>query len=182
MAVELAMKRVGERLEPVDPVSAEELSRISPKAEVLVSVRTPRNIRQHKLAWALAHKVADNVEEFRDHSQAMDWLKIASGHVRYLKDPHTQKLYVLPDSIAFASCPQEKFASIFDKMVKIICEQIIPGMEESALRHEVEMMVGMRDTPGESPASGARLQSDNSRTRDPAPRGNPGRSSSGGGI
>ena len=54
MTTELAMRRDGNRLAAVDPVSEEELMRVPTTKDVLVTIKSPRNVRQFKLAWALA--------------------------------------------------------------------------------------------------------------------------------
>jgi hypothetical protein len=145
---EIAMRREGQHLVPVDEVSAGEVWTIPEKRDVLVMVKTPRNVRQFKLAWALAQKVSEAVDFLHDREDAMDWLKIKARHVRMLQNPRTKQVAIIPKSIAFASLSQDAFNRIFNRMVWVVCNEIIPGLQEGSLRAELEAMVGI-----EAPAS-----------------------------
>lgn len=142
MSVELAMRRDGHRLAPVDPISDDELCKLPLDKDLLVTVRSPRNLRQFRLAWALATKVAEACDFLHDREDAMDWLKIKARHVKYLQDPRTQQLAIVPKSIAFASLSQDAFKRVFDRMTYVTTTEIIPGLKESDLRREIEKMVG----------------------------------------
>lgn len=136
------MRREGNRLAPVDPLSDEELQNIPIGKDLLVTVKSPRNVRQFRLAWALAKKVSDACDFLPDSETAMDWLKIKARHVKMLQDPRTQQVAIIPKSIAFASLSQDAFKRVFDRMVYVVCSDIIPGLKESDLRREIEKMVG----------------------------------------
>jgi hypothetical protein len=142
------MRREGTHLVPVDEVSADQIRLIPTTKSLLVEVKTPRNVRQFKLAWALAQKVSEAVDFLHDREDAMDWLKIKARHVRMLQNPRTKQVAIIPKSIAFASLGQDAFARVFNRMVWITCNEIIPGLQEGPLRAELEAMVGI-----EAPAS-----------------------------
>lgn len=138
---EMMMRKVNGRLETVDAVSADEFSRVSATKELLVTIKAPRNPRQHRLAWALAQKIAEACDFLFDADDAMNWLKIKARHVRMIHDPRTGQVAIVPKSIAFASADQATFSRIFNRMVYVTCTEIIPGLDESALRAEIEAMV-----------------------------------------
>lgn len=141
MTTEIPMRRVGGSLHAVDAVSDEELrNAVKDNQEVMVTVRAPRNMRQHKLAWALARKIADACD-FHDHQDAMDFLKIKARHVSYLVDPKTGEIYIRPRSISFGSCQQAVFNRILNRMIWAVVTDIVPGLDESLLRDEIEDMV-----------------------------------------
>ena len=96
MSIELAMRRDGHRLAPIDPVTDDELCKLPLDRDLLVTVKTPRNIRQFRLAWALANKVAEACGFLHDSEDAMDWLKIKARHVKYIQDPRTQIVSIIP--------------------------------------------------------------------------------------
>lgn len=139
---EIAMRRRGATLVPVDEIAADEL-RLAAKdgSDVMVEVRTRRSIRQHRYAWALAQKVADSCEHVHDRADAMEMLKIAARHVRWVVDWRTGEMHAIPKSIAFASCTQAQFSRLMDRFVFIVLRDILPGVEESTLRAEIEAMV-----------------------------------------
>ena len=143
MTVEIAMRREGNRLAPVDPLSEEEFQKLPLNKDLLVTAKSPRNLRQFRLAWALAHKVAEACDFLHDSEDAMDWLKIKSRHVKYIQDPRTKLVSIIPKSIAFASLSQDGFKRVLDRMVYVTITEIIPGLKESDLRAEIEKMVGI---------------------------------------
>lgn len=151
---EIAMRREGGHLVPVDEVSAEEIRLIPTTQDLLVTVKTPRNLRQFRLAWALAQKVSEAVDFLQDRDDAMAWLKIKARHVNMLQNPHTNQVAIIPKSIAFASLGQDAFARIFNRMVYVTCTEIIPGLKDGDLRAELELMVG-GDVPTSAPQSPA---------------------------
>ena len=145
------MVREGNHLVPVDEMSAEELTKLPLKTQVLVKVTMPRNLRQHRLAWALATKVAEACEWLHDRDDAMSWLKIKARHVRYIHDTRSSEMQIIPKSIRFAALDQTGFDRVFKRMVYVTVTEIIPGLDEAALRAEIESMVGIDPTPIEPP-------------------------------
>lgn len=156
MSIEIPMKREGNHLVPVDQVAADMLESVPANTGVMVVVKVPRNLRQFRLAWALADIVAKSVDFLHDREDAMDWLKIKARHVRMIQDPLRGTVAIVPKSIAFASLDQAGFARVLDRMIYVTTTEIIPGMEESSLRAELESIVGMDPKPKPEPAPKAR--------------------------
>ncbi len=141
MTMEIPMRRVGGSLQAVDQIADEELrSTVKAGQDVMVTVRVPRNIRQHRLAWALAHKVADALD-LHDREDAMDLMKIKARHVNYITDPKTGELWVRPKSIRFSSCSQEEFNRFFKRFIHIVVTELLDGVDKADLLHEIEGMV-----------------------------------------
>jgi hypothetical protein len=137
---EIVMRRRGSALIPVMEVDVEVIASIPEGKDVFVSPKHRRNPRHHRLAWALAEKLAEMVG-FPDREDAMDFLKIKARHVKTIMDPRTGQIEVVPKSISWASLDQRAFGRIFNRMVWVICNDIIPGTDETALRAEVEAMI-----------------------------------------
>lgn len=140
MTTEIIMRRNGNRLEPVDQMSADDLANIPVGKDVFVTVRAPRNPKQHRLAWALANKLSQCCEELPDAESAMDFLKIKARHVKIVHNPGTDHVFLVPKSISFASVDQSAFNRLFNRMVWIVCNEIVPGLDEGQLRDEIEAM------------------------------------------
>lgn len=140
--MELAMHREGTHLVPVDNIAAEELMAYPRERGLLVTIKTPRNPRQFRLAWALASVIADAIDWLHDRDDAMDWLKIKCRHVKYITDPKTGEVAIIPKSIAFASLSQDAFNRLFNRMIFVTTSEIIPGLTEKSLRAELLEMVG----------------------------------------
>ena len=147
MSIEIPMRRDGDRLVPADQVSADILREVPANTGVMVTVKVPRNLRQFRLAWALADLVSKSVDFLPDRETAMDWLKIKARHVRMIHDPRTGKTAIIPKSIAFQSLDQEGFRRVLDRMIYVTITDIIPGLEETALRAELEAIVGIDSEP-----------------------------------
>ena len=147
MSIEIPMRREGAHLVPVDAVSADILNEVPTNTGVMVTVRVPRNLRQFRLAWALADIVSKSVDFLPDRETAMDWLKIKARHVRMIHDPIRNVTAIVPKSIAFASLDQVGFRRVLDRMIYVTTTEIIPGLEEGALRAELESNVGIDTGP-----------------------------------
>jgi hypothetical protein len=143
MSIEIPMRRDGPHLVPADAVSAEMLQEVPMYTGVMVTVKVPRNIRQFRLAWALADIISKSVDWLQDRESSMDWLKIKCRHVRMIHDPRSGNVVIVPKSISFASLPQEGFARLLNRMIYVTTTEIIPGLQESALRAELETIVGI---------------------------------------
>ena len=141
---EIVMRREGNHLVPVDELGVDDVRLIPAGKDVMVTARAARNIRHHRLAWVLATKVAEACDFLHDKVDGMDWLKIKSRHVKMLQDPRTGQVAIIPKSIAFASLSQQDFARIFDRMIYVTCNEIIPGLDEGSLRAEIESVVGIK--------------------------------------
>lgn len=145
------MRREGSHLVPVDAVAAEMLAEVPMNTGVMVTVKVPRNLRQFRLAWALADIVSKSVDFLHDREDAMTWLKIKARHVRMLQDPLRGTVAIVPKSIAFASLDQAGFARVLNRMIYVTTTEIIPGLQESSLRAELETIVGIDSKPANAP-------------------------------
>lgn len=147
MSIEIPMRRDGNHLVPADQVAAEMMVEVPTNTGVMVTVKVPRNLRQFRLAWALADLVSKSVDFLPDRETAMDWLKIKSRHVRMIHDPVRGTTVIVPKSIAFQSLDQTGFRRVLDRMIYVTITDIIPGLDEGALRAELEAIVGIDDKP-----------------------------------
>lgn len=153
MSIEIPMRRDGSHLVPADAVAAEMLAEVPTNTGVMVTVKVPRNLRQFRLAWALADIISKSVDWLPDRESSMDWLKIKSRHVRMITDPRSGNVAIVPKSIAFASLDQAGFARLLNRMIYVTTTEIIPGLEESSLRPELEAIVGIDAVPADAPAA-----------------------------
>lgn len=139
---EIPMCKEGNKLAPVCQMAEDELAAIPSGRDLLVTVKTPRNVNQFKLAWSLATKVAEACDWLHDKEDAMTWIKVKSRHVKILQDPRTGQIIISPKSISFASLGQDAFNRIFNRMCFVVCTEIVPGLDEETLRAELLAMVG----------------------------------------
>ena len=108
---------------PADDDAQDVLSKLEKGKEVLVEVRAPRRIRQHKLFFGLLNLLVENSGAFINVEDALKRVKIACGEVDELIDADTGQVFYTLRSIAFASMDQTRFSALFDLAVKVIAER-----------------------------------------------------------
>lgn len=136
------MRRINGKLETIDPVSAEAFEHVPCNKDLFVVIRSRRNPKQHRLAWALASKITDGCDFLHDSEEAMTYLKYKTKHVKIVVDHKTGQSFVMPKSISFASMTQEQFSRFLNRAIYVVCSEIIPGLPEKTLRAELQAMVG----------------------------------------
>lgn len=138
---DLVMRKVAGKLVSVCQMSDDDMASVPSDRDLIVTVRAPRNPKQHRLAWALANKLSQCCDYLPDAESAMDYLKIRARHVKIVTNPGTGHVFLIPKSIAFASVDQTAFNRLFNRMVWVVCNEIVPGLDEGQLRDEIEAMV-----------------------------------------
>lgn len=145
----------GKALVPADRQSEALLAKVKSGRMVMVKTKTARNPKQHRLLWALAERIADNVERFDDADHVIHELKLNTGHVqrRQIRVPGLGILFQeWPKSIAYESMPQEEFAVWFEKVLAYVASDIWPGLSTQEIRNEIAEMLGDDFWPERTPA------------------------------
>lgn len=127
-------RRVGNALVPANALAEEDLRRIPEGKEAVITGGTRRNPAQHNLAWALASVVAECVDGCLDADDGMDLLCLKARHCEWLLHPATGKLAYRRKSVAFAAMDQQSFDALFKRFVHVIVTEIVPGLEDSAMK------------------------------------------------
>lgn len=130
-------KEVG--LFPDNPMAAEDFQIISSGSDVFAKLSTPRNLQMLKYLWALATKVAESRDDILDKEDAMSILKRKAKFVKFALNPKTDEMELREKSLARLN--NEAMQRLANRMVFITCSDIIPGIEEAALRDELLKMV-----------------------------------------
>jgi len=130
---------------PNNPVTQEDMDRLTMHGEYMVTLRSEKNLQALKFLWALVHKTADNTDYFLDKDDAMRALKIRVGYSKAVYDPHTRAMEVKPRSLTRIT--DEQLRLLTDRMMDIICSELIPGMKKNDLRKEIEKMIAGKPEP-----------------------------------
>lgn len=140
----LAQKHLG-ALRPADEAGCEALRRIGNGALVSVEIKKSRNIQHHRLFWALMSIVWDNMdhERYPTVEDLTSAVKISAGLRTRIELPNGEVGFI-PGSIAFHKMDQTAFSEFYDRVCDLVCEHFLPGVENAALREEVEIMTGIR--------------------------------------
>ena len=133
------VKRQG-KLVPADVMSEELLAGIGEGREVLVSIRRARNVKHHRMLFALLRKVRDNSEQWDSDQALLDDLKLATGLFETRVNLVTKKAYAVPGSISFASMSQDAFRAWFDQVLVVLATNVL-GCTTDELRAEIEAIV-----------------------------------------
>lgn len=130
MSREILMVRQGGKLLPADSLAEEDLMAFSDRKPVLVEARHPRSPQHHRLLFALLRKVARSTPTPLSEDALRQWILVRTGHVDILPLGFG-KLYEAPKSMAFRNMDQREFRDLFDAAVKLIMEEVAPGLPDS---------------------------------------------------
>ena len=136
-------KTLSGTLEPLDAAAKDFMERLRPGAVAKVEVSRARNPRRFKLFWGLVKICQDNTDVSLSKEAWADYLKILGGHVEVVR--RKGQVIELPKSIAFASMPESEFADFINRLMHAIRTEVIPGLDEGALRRELEAISQMEE-------------------------------------
>lgn len=147
MTTVLLVKHVAS-LRPVDDAGAEWLRHVGQGEIVEVTARRPRNVRFHRLFFALASLCWEQAPDRAQYPTVEDYvtaLKIATGHyTRREADLDGVRMTVLtPRSISFAAMDEDEFKAWFDRCCDWVAVHVLPGVSRDDLRAELEAMLGL---------------------------------------
>lgn len=140
----LAQKHLGS-LRPTDSAGEDALRKIGNGEVVSIELKRPRNVKHHRLFWALMTIVHENMDEARYPTveDLVAAIKIAAGLRTRIVLPNGDVGFI-PGSIAFHKMSQDEFSAFYDRVCDLIAKHFLPGVTSEQLRAEVETMTGMR--------------------------------------
>ena len=142
MSEALNFIRTASGLAAADPHTAEALAKIAKGDRVMLRLVKGRSSPQLRLYWALLKHVAEG-SHFEQAERLHVALKLALGRFDLMKMPNG-KAVPIPHSTAFDSMSHEEFGKYFDDAVKVICRDVLPGVDSADLVAEVESMIGQK--------------------------------------
>lgn len=140
----IAQKHLG-ALRPTDEAGQEALRKLGNGELVTVEFRKSRNIKHHRLFWALMSIVHQNMdhERYPTVEDLTSAVKITAGLRTRIELPNGEVGFI-PGSIAFNKMDQAAFSEFYDRVCDLIAKHFLPGVESEALKDEVEIMCGMK--------------------------------------
>jgi hypothetical protein len=144
MAKFIAQKHLG-ALRPADDAGQEALRKLGNGELVSIEIKKSRNIKHHRMFWALMSIVHENMdsERYPTVEDLTAAVKIAAGLRTRIELPNGDVGFI-PGSIAFHKMSQIEFSDFYDRVCDLICKHFLPGVDSDALREEVEIMCGVR--------------------------------------
>ena len=102
-------------------------------ADILVQIRKARNIKHHRLYWALLHAVVEATNLWSDADELHRWLKIELGHyIPHVQPNGTVLCELMPTN--FAAMDQITFGNYYSRAIAAIA--IETGIDAEALIEE----------------------------------------------
>lgn len=129
-------------LEPDTDAAREALAKVRIGDTVEVDFRKPRSLAHHRWFWKMIDLVFQNQSYFATREALLLALKVRLGYAEAYRLKDGTVIHD-PKSISFAKMNQIEFAQFADAAVAFICSEVIPGLEETALKRELAEMVGL---------------------------------------
>lgn len=139
----MRLKRTLSGLIAADEVASEAMRAIRIGDEIDCEVKKGRVHRNLRRWWGLCTLVYENSEQFGSPEQVHDFLKIKSGHCDQIVCKSTGEVYFIARSIAFGRMDEIRFQQVWKRAVRVVCEDIIPGLESEAVETEILKCCGM---------------------------------------
>lgn len=136
------MTRTLRGLEPADQDAQDALRKVKLGDVVKVDMVRPRNVRHHRRFFAMLHVVWQACGDWPSVDDLLTELKFRVGLVdrQRVVDRATGEVLaeiVKPQSISFAAMDEEAFRAFEDRCIKVICTDMVPGLDDAVLREEV---------------------------------------------
>jgi len=136
------LRRTLQGFVPDDDAARDALRRIPQGAVVAAEVRRPRNVKFHRMFFGLLNVVWQTCGDWQSVDDLLVELKFRVGHVdrQRVVDRKSGEVLadiVLPRSIAFANLGEDEFHEFYERCVRVICEDMVPGLDDAVLREEV---------------------------------------------
>lgn len=140
MATEVLMCKMEDGLHPVDEAGIEALRSIPENGYVTIKFWVPRNIRLHRLFFAMIKLVWAHQPEPRQYATEQglrEALLIAAGHCHEIINLEHGTVHIIPNSMAFGAMDQVEFRQLFEAVKHIILEKILPRVNSRDLDQQV---------------------------------------------
>lgn len=130
-------------LRPVDKGGEDALRKLGQGELVMIELKRPRNIKHHRLYWALVTLVWQNMdgERYPTVEDLHAAIKISAGLRTRIELPDGTVGFI-PGSIAFHKMNQDEFSAFYERVCNLIAKHFLPVAVED-LKHEVELMIGV---------------------------------------
>jgi hypothetical protein len=138
--MKLYAKRHNNALHPTDKYSREALEKIT--GEVEIQVKQPRNIQFHRKFFAMLNVAFENRQagEFGDLDVFRKTLLMQAGFYKII-NAIGDKILIEAESISFANMDNQGFVEVYNKVLDIILNEYMPGIEKPEFEAEVEKIL-----------------------------------------
>jgi hypothetical protein len=121
----LPFRKRANSLVPLNEQADEFMAGVKDGGDVLVTARRARNLRFHRLLFAMLHKVVDNTDRWPDEEILLADLKEQTGYGHYRANGFSGVVTFAPDSISFAKCDEYKFKRLFNRFAYVLATKVL---------------------------------------------------------
>lgn len=114
--------------------------------EVICRFYSPRTLKRLRFLWGVVYKTWQNTDLWIDKDDLMEYLKTRVHYTKMTYDHREKKLS--PKVKSLTRINDEQLRLLTDRIIDVICADILPGMKSDDLRNEVEKM--FQDRTGEA--------------------------------
>lgn len=129
-------------LVPLNEQADEFMAGIKDGKDVLVTVRRARNLKFHRLLFAMLHKIIDNTDRWSDEEVLLADLKEQIRYGHYCANGFSGEIRFVPDSISFAKCDEDKFRRLFNRFVHVLATEVLACEPQALIDAVFEMVEG----------------------------------------
>jgi hypothetical protein len=131
-------------LRPTDQAGEDAMRKLGQGEVVMIEMKRSRNIKHHRMFWALMSLVWENMDSARYPTvdDLVSAIKIAAGHRTRIELPNGE-IGFIPGSIAFHKMDQAAFSDFYNRVCDLIAKHFLPGVSSEDLKREVEIMIGL---------------------------------------
>jgi hypothetical protein len=107
------------------------------------NISKPRELVSLRRYWGLVTLILDNSPQFTSKEQIHNYLKIRAGHCTPIVSKSTGEIFLVPNSIDFDSLDETQFQAVWNKVVDVVCEEILPGVSQDEINLEIQKCCGI---------------------------------------
>lgn len=124
---------------PTHEMATEDIALFTMDNEIMATLRSERQLKALNYLWGLVHKAQQNTDYWIDRYKAMDWFKVRVGFTKPGRDPDTREWDMhRPKSLKRIN--DNELRLLTERIIDVICQEILPGIKREDLRREVEEM------------------------------------------
>jgi len=143
----LYLTRTMQGLAAADETARDYLRKIKQGATVTADIVKPRSVAFHRRFFGMLSVVYATCGDWNSTEELLRELKFRVGLVdkQRIVDKASGEVIaeiVTPQSISFSAMSEDEFREFVERCIKVICEDMVPGLDDAVLREEVLRAVG----------------------------------------
>ena len=137
----MSFRKRGHAIFPADTTAEAMLGKIADGDIFLMKSHRARNPQHHRKFFALLDKIHEHLsdevlEAYPTTDKLLIGIKYALGYMDTMMMPNGDVIKT-PKSIAFESLDQTGFETFYQRVMRLACDQLLPGVTDAELEAEI---------------------------------------------